>query len=190
MRSSHCGSPRPHQGKPIGVCELINRAHGGQELFTPYTPEGLAERLDRLPERYGFGQVRRTERAALGVWHAGDRHVSAWKGAQREARRALVLDYGFIPGGESELEALLRDTCRRCLEQGIEERALFTSDMCLRRSRRKWLVPPRGWRDRPCSPSAAAATPSRVSGTRTTRPRRQRNADRIPNPNRHRDGVG
>lgn len=94
-----------------------------------YTTDSLAERLGRLPERYGWAQVRRTDRAALGVWQAGDRHVVESDGQQRESRRALVLDYGFVPGGEAEFEALLRDACRRCLDNGIDELALFTSDV-------------------------------------------------------------
>lgn len=125
----------PEAGRAAGpadadaACDIINAAHGNEELFTPYTPDGLTERLGRLPERYGWAQLRRTERAVLGVWYAGDRHVVERDGERREARRALVLDYGCAPGGEGELEALLRDACRRCLEEGMDELALFTSDV-------------------------------------------------------------
>ena len=54
--------------------------------------------------------------------------ITESKNGRTESRRALVLDYGFLPGAESELEALLRAWCARLAAEKIDTLSIFTSE--------------------------------------------------------------
>jgi len=109
------------------VVALVNAAHGRAEFFVPYTAEGLAARLGREPDTYGWTHLRLGEAAVAGVWPAGIRIVRDAPDGREETIRALVLDYGFSPGAEHELIALLRAWCADLSGRGISHLSVFTS---------------------------------------------------------------
>src|SRR5262249_36720139 len=49
-------------------------------------------------------------------------------GARTESRPAIVVDHGFLPGGEDEFEALLRGWCAWGNERGLDTLSIFSSD--------------------------------------------------------------
>jgi hypothetical protein len=99
-------------------------------MYLPYTADSLAARLQRAPELYTWRNLWMTDGALVGVWPAGDslKVITESKNGRSESRRGLVLDYGFLPGAESELEALLRAWCARLAEEKIEMLSIFTSE--------------------------------------------------------------
>jgi len=112
------------------VLEILNATHSPEEMYLPYTADSLAARLQRAPELYTWRNLWMTDGALVGVWPAGDslKVITESKNGRTESRRGLVLDYGFLPGAESELEALLRAWCARLAEEKIEMLSIFTSE--------------------------------------------------------------
>jgi hypothetical protein len=114
------------------IVELVNAAHGGEELFVPYTEESLRSRLERAADVYSWPSLFLSERAVVGVWMAGRTHTRRAKsGPDGEAEvsvRALVLDYGFEPGAEEELGGLLRAVAAEAHRAGMTDLSIFTSD--------------------------------------------------------------
>jgi hypothetical protein len=111
------------------VVELLNMTHGGQELFRPYTVGSLNRRLCRSPE-YGWGHIFGLDEggelaAVVGLWDQGRslRLTSLDKaaGQTRTVSRAAVADYGFRPGGERALAALLREAAAIAGSWGRQE---------------------------------------------------------------------
>lgn len=111
----------------VALCNMINKTHGSQELFVPYTPRSFEERLGRAPEAYGWAQVRHTTKAVLGTWMAGETRRFEKNGACWTEVRGLVLDYGFEEDGLDAFEILLRHTAQEALGAGMSHLALFTS---------------------------------------------------------------
>lgn len=126
----------PSAGRPATpadarrIVELLNICHEGEELYLPYTVESLAARLQRAPKQYSWERVWLTDRAVVGVWPAGEgiRVIIESNGERSESRRGLVLDYGFLPGAEDELERLLRGWCGWLAERGMDTLSIFTSE--------------------------------------------------------------
>ena len=110
------------------IVEILNECHKGEEMYLPYTVESFSERLERAPELYSWDNVWLTERAVVGVWPAGLRVTREEDGRRSETVRASVLDHGFLPGAEDELEQLLRAWCGRLAELGTSELAIYTSE--------------------------------------------------------------
>ena len=111
------------------IVDILNATHEHEEMFVPYTAESLAARLDRAPELYSWPHMRITDRAVVGVWAAGDslKVITESHGKRTASRRAMVLDYGFLPGAENELESLLRASCADLAAQRIDTLSIFTS---------------------------------------------------------------
>jgi GNAT superfamily N-acetyltransferase len=83
-------------GPIFDIVRLVNATHTGEELFRPYGQVDFGARLSRSVE-YGWGDV-------FGRCDARGRLVAVaglWKDH--------VADYGYEPGAEGELAALLRD---------------------------------------------------------------------------------
>lgn len=126
----------PPTGRPavpndaVRISEILNSCHDAEEYFLPYTTEFLTSRLERAPQQYTWGHVRLTDNAVAGVWPAGESITVAIEsgGERRESRRGLVLDYGFRPGGDAELEALLRSWCRELADLDFDSLSIFTSE--------------------------------------------------------------
>jgi hypothetical protein len=124
----------PRVGRPATradarqVAALLNSAHEREVLFLPYDAERLTERLERVPERYGFAQLRVCDDAAIGIWEDGEQRVLEHAGVREESRRATVPDWGFAPGGGlASLEGLLRAACSELAGRGITHLSIFAS---------------------------------------------------------------
>lgn len=112
------------------IVELLNRTHQGEEMYVPYTVDSLTARLNRAPKQYSWRHLWMTDRAVVGAWPAGDslQVITESKGARTVSRRGLVLDYGFVPGAEDELDALLRGWCGALADKKIDTLSIFTSE--------------------------------------------------------------
>lgn len=112
------------------IADILNRCHERAEQYLPYTEASFAARMMRSPRDYSWSQVRMTDRAIVGVWPAGDslKVVRESDGARSESRPALAVDYGFVEGGEHELEALLRGWCGWANARGLDTLSIFSSD--------------------------------------------------------------
>ncbi len=125
----------PAAGRPatpadaLRIVEILNACHDGEEQYLPYTVESLTARLERAPAQYSWERVWLSERTVAGVWPAGEsiRVIIESNGRRAESRRGLVLDYGFLPGAEDELEALLRGWCGWLAGRGLDTLSIFTS---------------------------------------------------------------
>jgi hypothetical protein len=53
--------------------------------------------------------------------------ITETQGRRTVSRRAMVLDYGFMPGAENELESLLRAWCAELAALTIDTLSIFTS---------------------------------------------------------------
>ena len=112
------------------IVELLNRSRGQEEMYFPYDADSLRARLERAPDLYSWDRVWLTDNAVLGVWPAGDqiRVVTESNGQRQAARHGLVLDYGYLPGAEAELEQLLRAWCGWLADHGHSHLSIFTSE--------------------------------------------------------------
>ena len=130
------GLAGPPSGRPATrddaprIVELLNGCHGDEEMYVPYTIESLVARLGRAPHQYTWDHVSLTGNAVARVWPAGEsiRVIVEADGRRSESRRGLVLDYGFAPGADDELESLLRACCGRLAERGFDTLSVFTSE--------------------------------------------------------------
>jgi hypothetical protein len=68
-----------------------------------------------------------SEGAALGVWDSGLRIVRASADGTKGTRTATVMDWGFEPAAEAQMEALLRGTCARLATEGVDDLVIFSS---------------------------------------------------------------
>jgi hypothetical protein len=110
------------------LVELFNVTHEREELFVPLTEESLSLRFARAPDLYTWSNVLLGERAAIGVWPArlGVRRES--QGVVTHDVRALLLDFGYAPGAEDELIALIGAACSQLDAQGTTELSAFSSN--------------------------------------------------------------
>ena len=119
-------SVRPARREDLPACvELLNRTHGGLDLFRPYTVEFLEDRLDegywgeRAPwyrSVYGWPDFFVLEsagrlRACGGLWDRGrdlrERIRQKKTGETRSFAGTALLDWGFAEGGEAALLELV-----------------------------------------------------------------------------------
>ena len=71
---------------------LLNDTHGEEELFCPYSPDSLGERLARAPESYSWSSFRISERACVGVWAPKMGVIRRERGVETQDVRAFALD--------------------------------------------------------------------------------------------------
>lgn len=109
------------------VVNLVNGTHSAEQLFPPYTEASFAERLSRDASLYGWEQLRLSDRAVVGIWSNAYRVHRTSEGDSSLDQRALVLDFGFEPGAESDFVSLLAQTCVELAERGDTELTLLTS---------------------------------------------------------------
>ena len=119
-------SVRPARPEDLPACvELLNRTHGGLDLFRPYTVEFLEDRLDegywgeRAPwyrSVYGWPDFFVLEsagrvRACGGLWDRGrdlrERIRQKKTGETRTFAGTALLDWGFAEGAEAALLELV-----------------------------------------------------------------------------------
>ncbi len=113
----------------VEIACRLNAFHGGEEMFVPYTEEGLARRVERAPDLYGWERLWLTDGAVVGVWPAGKalRSIIETSGVRRETSPAVVLDYAFAPCAEAEIEGLLRAWCGWLAPRGMDSLVIYTS---------------------------------------------------------------
>jgi hypothetical protein len=113
------------------IVEALNRFHGDEEMFAPYTQESLAARLSRAADLYGWDRVWLADGAVVGVWPAGRalRMVTERSGVQTHSDPGLVLDYAVEPGAEAAFEQLLRAWCGWLAQRDIDRLTIFTSPL-------------------------------------------------------------
>lgn len=125
------GEPRGRPATPDDadrVVDLLNGFHDLEELFLPYTPARLDERLHTAPDLYSWSDLLIGDRAVVGVWRSGEvRTFRPDHGSERVERRAVVLDHGCEPGAEDELVSLLRAWCAQLATEGFTHLGVFTS---------------------------------------------------------------
>ncbi len=112
------------------LCEILNASHSDEQLYLPYDPATLGERVGRAPHIYRWDRLRLSEDAVIGVRADGAR-TRVWSerdGERRSATRAAVVDYGCRPGAEPQFERLLRAWCAELAGQGVEELAIHSSE--------------------------------------------------------------
>ena len=108
-----------------GCVAMINRTHAGRDLFRPYTPEYLADRLDPGSPSTGpiggkppycrddFYVLERAGEivACAGAWDRGRDLRERWRhretGEERVIDAVALLDIGFAEGHEDALAALV-----------------------------------------------------------------------------------
>jgi hypothetical protein len=126
---------RPFDGSPGGIrparradtracIRLINRTHRGLDLFRPYTPEFLHERLDSpfwgpKPEfwdvAYSWDDYFVVEEqgrivACAGLWDRGRDVREVWRhpnGDERTIATTALMDFGYAEGREDAMQRLL-----------------------------------------------------------------------------------
>jgi hypothetical protein len=131
--AANAGSPAGRPATPADagrIVEILNRCHNGEEMYLPYTADSLAQRLERSPAQYSWERLWLGEGAVVGLWPAGEsiRLLLRSHGREVASRRGLVLDYGFEPGREGALEALLRAWCAWLTERQLDTLSIFTSE--------------------------------------------------------------
>lgn len=109
------------------IVELLNAAHGREEMYVPYTTDSLAERLGREPTLYSWPQFRMGERAVLGTWPAHLKVIRTTPEGTTTDDRALVLDYGYEDGAQDEFVELVQAECAELAASGRTELAIFVA---------------------------------------------------------------
>jgi L-amino acid N-acyltransferase YncA len=123
----------PRLGRPATAADaerlvaLLNDTHGEEELFCPYSPVSLRERLSRAPDSYGWSSFLISERACVGVWAPKMGVIRRDRGVEARDVRAFVLDYGCTSDGLGELVALVNDWRATLVAEGTSELSIFTS---------------------------------------------------------------
>ncbi len=137
QKAKHHPGLRPATRDDVPACvELINRTHAGLDLFRPYTPEFLERKLDE----WGWGEKpvwwqpvytwndycvleeRGKIVACGGLWDRGKNVRERWRhtktGDEKVLSATALLDFGFVPGHEDAMAALVRYFVGRTLEVG------------------------------------------------------------------------
>jgi GNAT superfamily N-acetyltransferase len=109
------------------IADLLAASHAGEELALDFDEAWVERRLTRSPRDYSWPHVRLSKRAVLGVWDSGLRIVRVAASGTTTTRTASVLDWGFAPGAEAEMEALLRSACSTLATAGVDDLTIFTS---------------------------------------------------------------
>jgi hypothetical protein len=127
---------RPATAEDLPACvELVNRTHHGLDLFRPYTPEHLRNRLDdgswgpkpwfAIPV-YGWDDYLVLEAdgrvvACAGLWDRGADVRERWRSAEHGTEQVFdpgaVLDFGFAQGHDDDLRALIGHCLACCAER-------------------------------------------------------------------------
>jgi len=123
------GRPATPDDAPT-IVDILNTTHEREAMYFPYTVESLHARLERAPDLYTWRHVLMGDGAVIGVWPGGDKITVRYQRGDemKESRRGLVLDYGFLPGAEDELERLLRAWCGELAASGHTELSIFSSE--------------------------------------------------------------
>jgi hypothetical protein len=123
-------------GAAVEVCAdldaavaCLNETHDRDEGYVPYTAQSFRARLNRAPHLYGPSLLFGLGGAVVGLWEAGAtvRTVVTRGGVRVTQRRAIAADWGFRPGRDDDLAALLVALCGRLAQRGLTHLAVFAS---------------------------------------------------------------
>jgi len=109
------------------VIKILNHAHADKELFRPYTPANLMDRLGRKPEEYTWSNLLMKGKAVLGVWPVGEERKIVKGDVENTTVRGLVYDFGYLEGCEQDMLDLLRVHGNRCRVKGMTHLALLST---------------------------------------------------------------
>ena len=109
------------------IAQLLAASHGGEELALDFDAAWIEERLARSPRDYSWGNVTLSKHAVLGTWDSGLRIIRTDASGTTETRTATALDWGFEPGAEDEMGALLRTACATLAGTGVDDLVVFSS---------------------------------------------------------------
>lgn len=136
-RSAASSQVRPGRREDLAQCvALLNRTHGGLDLWKPYSEESLEDRLDEgywgeraqwYPTVYGWRDFFVLEsagrvRACAGLWDRGrdlrERIRETKSGQERTLAGTALLDWGFAEGAEDAMAELVADLAGRTQSLG------------------------------------------------------------------------
>ena len=121
------------------VAPIIADSRRSHALAPIVDADALTRRWQRVPSHYGPDRVAVSDDAIVGHWGgAAHLRVETSDGTVTTIRQSHLLDLACRPGATSELERLLRGTCARAADEGIDELTAFT---CLGTDEASVLVP-------------------------------------------------
>ena len=111
-----------------GIVEALNAFHGDEELWRPLTVDLLAARLERDVGQYTWSDVWTHGDAIIGVWPIGQttRVITEGPKGRTFLRQAVVLDYSVGVGAERKFGELVRASCTRAADLGLDRLVFFT----------------------------------------------------------------
>lgn len=109
------------------ILEILNKSHTDKELFCPYTPATLTERLERKPEEYTWSNLLMKGKAVLGVWPVGEGRKVVKGTVENTTVRGLVYDFGYLEGCEQDMLDLLNTHRNQCRVKGMTHLALLST---------------------------------------------------------------
>lgn len=109
------------------ILEILNQSHSDKELFCPYTPATLTDRLERKPEEYTWSNLLLNGKAVLGVWPVGEERKVVKGGVENTTVRGLVYDFGYLEGCEQDMLDLLNAHGNQCRLKGMTHLALLST---------------------------------------------------------------
>ena len=109
------------------ILEILNQSHSDKELFCPYTPATLTDRLERKPEEYTWSNLLLKGKAVLGVWPVGEERKVVKGGVENTTVRGLVYDFGYLEGCEQDMLDLLSAHGNQCRVKGMTHLALLST---------------------------------------------------------------
>lgn len=111
----------------VRIAELLSASHAEEELAPEFEAAWVTTRLSRSPRDYSWRNIVLSEHAMLGVWDSGLRIVRKTASSTTAARTATALDWGYEPGAEDEMQALVRSACASLASLGVDDLLIFTS---------------------------------------------------------------
>ncbi len=109
------------------ILEILNQSHSDKELFCPYTPATLTDRLERKPEEYTWSNLLLKGHAVLGFWPVGEERKVVKGGVENTTVRGLVYDFGYLEGCEQDMLDLLNAHGNQCRLKGMTHLALLST---------------------------------------------------------------
>jgi hypothetical protein len=111
------------------VIACLNATHDQDEGYVPYTPATFEGRLTSAPNLYGPQSLWAFGDAVVGIWEAGRsvRTIVTTPDTESTERRGIAADWGIQPGGEDDLERLLRGISVGLSERGLTHLAVYAS---------------------------------------------------------------
>ncbi len=110
------------------MAEILNATHGGHDLYRNLTAEDVARRLERAPDLYGWGDVWLHDGAVVGIGRTFHKRLTESPAGTERSVRALVYDYGALPGSEDALTALLAARGADAAGRGATHLSVFTCE--------------------------------------------------------------